>query len=93
MENIRMHSVRAVEQLLHMKNTMKSRSTQQDAFDNVRMFCSAETFMDTKHETWTPFVKTVICTLLPKTHNFSVLCNAAAPSALEITALLQAQEE
>lgn len=59
MESICMHSVRAVEQLLmHMKNTMKSRPTQQDAFDNVRMFCSAETFMDTKHETWTPFVKT-----------------------------------
>lgn len=82
MENIFIHSVRAVEQLLmHMKNTMKSHSAQQDAFDNVRMFCSAETSMDTKHETWMPFVKTLRCylhviTKKTLTHNFSVLCAA-----------------
>lgn len=80
MENVFMYSFRAVEQLLmHMKKTMKSHSAQQDATDNVRMFCSAETFMDTKRETWTPFVKTLRCYLhvITKnilTHNFSVLC-------------------
>lgn len=40
-----------LEQLLMcMRTTMKSRSAQQDASDDERVFCSTDTFMQAKHE-------------------------------------------